>query len=854
MHDLFRNFGMGLILTSTLIGCGKLLKEPRGRVAPREVRDSLTFEKIENKISTDKYLIKIKQSALEKEFLFQSNYIPQSSIAMGQGLKSRVVFFRERGDTLVMLEALDGHSLSEELPQNLNLATFPILERKKSASGDVELTIDFNSGMKDILTMSDMYTSDDGESDYVAKDHFTTAPAINSFLEEVKIESNHLLIRQIARVEATQEEGSVPTEIKYYLTPYRQNKNYIPFVESQDFDYYGFFEIAPRLQKNDSAENKIIKFDLSKPIVFAVSDNTPLEYRQAVKDGALYWNKAFGKEVVQVVDGPKGVRAPDLNYNVIQWVTWDDAGSAYADVQADPRTGEILHAQIYFTSVFAVDAKNKAKKINDKFDHEDRPLLSKNKKAQKNAGLCHKKIPLVEIERFKALNLSNAENEKTLPPEVASKLAQDAVRETVAHEVGHVLGLRHNFAGSMSANYELKDRRDHIRKYIDEGVVNPSLILSSSVMDYNYLEESLLIGHQVATENEALTYDKLAIQKLYFEKDISGEDSPLFCTDSHVDDMLDCKRFDIGSSSANIGLLKNDEIIFDYIYSAFNLFKGKKVSGGSISEFKTVSLTGLDTLAKKFVNMRKSFIEGLVGEKGQLRIRRKEEAVDIDDRNKLKEKEFDLTLSEIEKLGGLSALIANDGEAIEKKVVDAFIKYLNGHKEFNDKNDKKISLSDDEINLILDKVKGHMKHFDEIFTQMNLSMLSKVIPLPNNPKLKNIESNYTQFVLDIILTEKVGEELSVEINDPKSADGKRTVLLPNYKYPLSVRIAVMSLLDSKVSSDPTWGIGAKKTIKKKIMERTKKALGGEVSTLIEELSGEVGEKWALEFVALSNKL
>ena len=108
---------------------------------------------------------------------------------------------------------------------------------------------------------------------------------------------------------------------------------------------------------------RIARFDLRQPIVFHYSANTPPEYVQAVKDGILYWNRAFGKEVVQAKRRPEGVTAPDAKLNIIQWVPWDNAGFAYADVLLDPLTGESAHGQAYITSVFASLGKARARAL-----------------------------------------------------------------------------------------------------------------------------------------------------------------------------------------------------------------------------------------------------------------------------------------------------------------------------------------------------------------------------------------------------------------------------------------------------------------------------------------------------------
>jgi hypothetical protein len=101
---------------------------------------------------------------------------------------------------------------------------------------------------------------------------------------------------------------------------------------------------------------------ISKPVQFYYSANTPKDYVEAVKDGILYWNRAFGTNVVRVEKAPEGVTAPDATRNIVQWVPWDRAGVAYADLLLDPRTGESRHGQAYMTSVFAVSGKASARR------------------------------------------------------------------------------------------------------------------------------------------------------------------------------------------------------------------------------------------------------------------------------------------------------------------------------------------------------------------------------------------------------------------------------------------------------------------------------------------------------------
>ena len=105
------------------------------------------------------------------------------------------------------------------------------------------------------------------------------------------------------------------------------------------------------------------RFDLSKPLSFHYSANTPELYVQAVKDGILYWNRAFGTNIIRAEKAPEGVTAPDPRYNIVQWVPWDNAGFAYADILLDPRSGQSQHGQAFMTSVFALAGKARARAL-----------------------------------------------------------------------------------------------------------------------------------------------------------------------------------------------------------------------------------------------------------------------------------------------------------------------------------------------------------------------------------------------------------------------------------------------------------------------------------------------------------
>lgn len=141
-----------------------------------------------------------------------------------------------------------------------------------------------------------------------------------------------------------------------------------------------------------------------RPIVFYIDRAVPKALRAAVTEAANWWRPAFEaaglKDVFQVKDMPEDMDRLDVRHNVIQWVHRARlGGSSYGIPVIDPRTGEILKANV-----------------------------------------------AIEAQRFRRYQKSF--EGLTGDPALARKLAIRRLKWLVAHEVGHALGFRHNFAGS----------------------------------------------------------------------------------------------------------------------------------------------------------------------------------------------------------------------------------------------------------------------------------------------------------------------------------------------------------------------------------------------------------------------
>jgi len=220
------------------------------------------------------------------------------------------------------------------------------------------------------------------------------------------------------------------------------------------------------------------------PIVFWLDRNIPVKYREPIKEGILEWNKAFErigfKDAIHVEVQPDNADfdTSDIRHASVRWQTV--AKTSYGAIGpsvVDPRTGEILDADI------AIDANNV--RVVRNLRHEYLPArkdafaafaaaTSGNAPAMTNAESCDYDDAATEESAF-GMSLLEARGELDPNGPDVDKFVALFLKNVTMHEVGHTLGLRHNFrASTVYDEAELSDP-----------AFTAAHGISGSVMEYN---------------------------------------------------------------------------------------------------------------------------------------------------------------------------------------------------------------------------------------------------------------------------------------------------------------------------------------------------------------------------------
>jgi hypothetical protein len=291
-----------------------------------------------------------------------------------------------------------------------------------------------------------------------------------------------------------EDDRSAPFRVTYNMW-YRKDDGFVPRVADPRIGYFtqDHFSVDKYLSE-DRTERYINRFHLEKkdpkaalsepvkPIVWTIDPSIPEAYRPAVKEGILRWNKAFEKlgykNAIVVQDVPKGETNydhADGRYNVVRMLV--GPGAPYAAIslpRTDPLTGEILNASITLDGNILRDlqvehqrnlaslgtarqrAFNVLERDAKRTETDDFYLFaSPQQRAWKEVEANMKKYGWTQHACDYAAELGNdaslayyAAAASPAGPLNKEEYVKRFLADCVSHEMGHCLGLRHNFAGS----------------------------------------------------------------------------------------------------------------------------------------------------------------------------------------------------------------------------------------------------------------------------------------------------------------------------------------------------------------------------------------------------------------------
>jgi hypothetical protein len=172
-----------------------------------------------------------------------------------------------------------------------------------------------------------------------------------------------------------------------------------------------------RLEKMnpDSAVSKAVE-----PIVYYIDSGCPEPVKSALIKGGLWWDQAFqaagyAEGTFQIKELPEGADPMDVRYNMIQWVHRSTRGWSYGASVTDPRTGEIIKGHVSLGSLRVRQDFMIAQGLLSPFENEDSN---------------HSRMTALALARLNQLS---------------------------AHEIGHTIGLSHNFAASYNDKSSVMD-------------------------------------------------------------------------------------------------------------------------------------------------------------------------------------------------------------------------------------------------------------------------------------------------------------------------------------------------------------------------------------------------------------
>jgi hypothetical protein len=396
-------------------------------------------------IASDKVYIEV--SDTETEFLYYTSLargLGSNDIGLDRGRlgSEHVLKFEKHGNKLLLIEAnysyravsddpLEQKAVEESFAKSVHFG----FEIKASSASKylIELTPFI---MRDAIDAAQTIArSNEGNYSFDASKSALYREMTKSFPENTEFETIITLTgtkpgRNLQQVVPTASAVTMHQHHSFVKLPDASGYNmrpYDPRIGYLGISYYDYASsISEPIEKRFTSRHRLKKKDPTavqseavEPIIYYMDRGAPEPIRSALMEGAAWWNQAFEaagyKDAFQVKLLPEDADPMDIRYNLIQWVHRSTRGWSYGASITDPRTGEILKGKITLGSL----------RVRQDF------MIAQ--------GL-----------------VGNFETDTSNVAEI-TQMALSRLRQLAAHEVGHTLGLPHNYISSISGRASVMD-------------------------------------------------------------------------------------------------------------------------------------------------------------------------------------------------------------------------------------------------------------------------------------------------------------------------------------------------------------------------------------------------------------
>ena len=474
--NLLKAFSNKNLLILSLLFNSYLFAEEESTDAEKEEKKEIYIEEIVEEFEelkgffisfrdpkTNDIYLKIKKDQLDEEFIYFSHVVNGVVAARknkGSYLDNGVFRIEKDIENLRFIRVLTSYAFDEGTPlakskgTNMSDSTFKVLPIAGKNEDEDEFLVNITSLLlsEDLTIIKPISSDEDYQSSRFNWGQVSPSKSrvlgVYNYEKNTDFEVEHVIESAPSYKydgEDVADPRNVSIQVRYSFIEMPDN-NFEPRIEDQSIGY--FSDRVTNLSSKDVTPymDLIGKWDLQKkdpskelsepikPIVFWIENTTPLELRDYIKEGVLAWNIAFEeagfKNAIQVKVQPDDADwdAGDIRYNVLRWTSSPNPPfGGYGPSFTNPRTGEIIGADIMLEWVYLTNRLN----VDGIFN------------GSQTGNECFSASMIQEGMMFAdSLNINDP------------KIIEQSIIRLTLHEVGHTLGLNHNFKGSFLHNTE----------------------------------------------------------------------------------------------------------------------------------------------------------------------------------------------------------------------------------------------------------------------------------------------------------------------------------------------------------------------------------------------------------------